>query len=79
MASGEPRSAELIQHAREGNTDQEPLLTRQRTIVERERSLYANLTDEGRQIVGFTAGENIDVHVFSDGVVILPQKDTDER
>lgn len=79
MAKGEQTSADLIRRARERQADGGPLLTKERTVNERKGALYGNLTEEGRDIVGFRPGTDIYVHVFRDGVVILPGGDSNDE
>lgn len=69
MASG---PGEIMEHREEVADDDEPLWTDDRSIQDKNGTLYTNITDVGAEIVGIEGHHDVEVAVFSDHIRIRP-------
>lgn len=66
---------DAIMAAREKQTDQgEPIIERERSAIANGDSIRANLTREGRDILGIEPRDSLRVQVYDDHIRVIPEE-----
>lgn len=75
MAAEKQIQQELMSRRQELACPGEPIISDERVVQNQHGSLYVNLLANGGEIVGFDVGDEVQVDVHADRIVIRPTAD----
>jgi tRNA1(Val) A37 N6-methylase TrmN6 len=70
MSSRSTREKQIAAARREHRADNEPLISKERSVIKQGGALYINVISNGQEILGITEGDSLEVDVYEDHMAI---------